>query len=277
MRKYGIPAFALVCLIVISTPSRAEWRRAEPRDFSIQFTLGLGAALGRSLVEGLDNDGNPTPELFLVGGIDYRRWFLESSKRNAYTNWSDSIIGYRLWEDDQSGVSIITTSYNNSFGPEEDIFIATQTPELEGLNNREGDQTLGIRYQQHWDDNFISLEFAQDLITHHGIIAQVYYSHTDQRRNWDINWNTGVAFLTRRVMDYYYGVDEDETSGGLSTYAPTSGQRLHLSVNAQRPLSESWYLDAGLGINLHSTSFTNSPITRDNPEYVARITFNYVF
>lgn len=277
MRKYGIPASALAILVALSSQLQAELRRAEPREFSYQFTLGIGAALGRSLIPGLDNGGVPGVELLLIGDVEYGRWFFESRKHNAYTNWGGSAIGYRLWEDEHTEFSIISTSYNDGFGYDEDTYLFSRADELEGINKREGDHVLGFRYQKQWRQNFLSLEYGQDLWTHQGGTFQAYYSYTDQRRNWDVNWNAGATVLSPRVMDYYYGVDEDETSAGRSVYTPIFGQRLHLSVTAQRPLGESWYLDTGFGVNLHSASFTNSPITRDNPEYMARITFNYVF
>lgn len=265
--------FASFILLFLSTACHASWDDVE---FTGYFSVGTGYQ--RALIGPLDQAVNGRLLLNLSADLTYHNFFIESDERRNVLRYGSGIIGYHLWQQDDASLALIGTGYHQAIGPD---FITAfgehHIAELEGLQLRDSDFLVGLRYQRFWGQHYWAVEAGQDIESHYGQQLRLLYSYRQQLRNWDLYYNAGVSFSTAKVLDYYYGVRPAESLIGRPAYQAGAGQQLHLGVSALYPLSPHWLLELGLAVNLFSSAYTESPLSSRHSECLSLVKFRYVF
>ncbi len=269
MRRF----FALFILLLISTACHASWDEVE---FTGYFSVGAG--FQRALIGPVDPAINGKLLLNLSADLSYGNFFIESDERRNVLRFGSGIIGYQLWQQDDSSLALIGTNYQQAIGPDlVTAFGKQHIAELEGLELRDSDFLVGLRYQRFWGQHYWAIEAGQDIESHYGQQLRLLYSYRQQLRNWDLYYNAGVSFSTAKVVDFYYGVRPAESLVNRPAYQAGAGQQLHVGLSALYPLSPNWLLELGLAVNLFSKAYIDSPLSNRNSECLSLVKFRYVF
>lgn len=267
------PWWCLFILMLISTRCHASWDELEFTGY-----LAVGTGFQRALVGPLDRTVNDKLLLNLSADLQYRNFFIESDDRRNVLRYGSGLLGYHLQQQEDSALSLIGTNYHDAIGP--DLNTGTgraHLPELDGLQLRDSDFLLGLRYQRFWQQHYMAVEIGQDIESHYSQQLRLLYSYRQPLRNWDLYYNVGVSFSAARLVNYYYGVSAAESQSGRPTYSAGAGQQLHLGVSALYPLSTDWLLELGLAVNGFSSAYTGSPLVTRNSEFRSLVKFRYVF
>jgi outer membrane protein len=263
----------LLLLLVICDRCEASWDELEVTSY-----LSLGAAYHRSLVAPLDKTINGKPLLELSADLQYRNFFIESGYRRNVLRYGSGLLGYYLWRNQDSTLSVTTTSYNNAIGPKVfTIFGNVHLPELNGLELRVSDLLLGLRYQRFWQQHYVAIELGQDIASHYGQQLRLTYSYRQPLRNWDLYYNIGISSSTAKLVNYYFGVTVPESLADRPVYRASTGQQLHLGFSAVYPLSPDWLMELGLAVDHFSSAYTSSPLSNRDNELRSLVKFRYVF
>lgn len=269
MRRF----FALFILFVISSGCHASWDEVEFTGY-----VSVGAGYQRAIIGSLDQAVNGRILLNLSADVTYHNFFIESDERRNVLRYGSGIIGYHLWQQDDASLALIGTGYHQAIGPDLTTAFGKQhIAELEGLQLRDSDLLVGLRYQRFWGQHYWAIEAGQDIESHYGQQLRLLYSYRLPWRNWDLYYNAGVSFSTAKVVDYYYGVRPAESAVGRPSYQAGAGQQLHFGVSALYPLSPNWVLELGLAANLFSKAYIDSPLSSRDSEYLSLVKFRYVF
>lgn len=265
--------WCLLLLLFSSAHCHASW---EELDFT--GYLSLGAAYQQTLIAPLDRTINGKALLNLSIDLQYRNFFIESEDRRNVLRYGSGLIGYHLWQNEESTFSVTATSYHDAIGPDlATVFGTVHLPELEGLHLRNSDFLIGLRYQRYWQQHYAAIELGQDIESHYGQQLRLIYSFRYPLRNWDLYYNIGLSFSTARLVNYYYGVTTAESLVDRPEYSAGAGQQVHFGFSAVYPLSPAWLIEFGLAANGFSAAYTNSPLSDRNKEFRSLVKFRYVF
>lgn len=269
------PLLLLLLGTLINIPVFAE---EESAVFNWQFSIGLGISHSRNLIPVLDSQQNGIPQLQLALDFEYKNWFAETPSLRSGQVYGDSILGYRISSSNRHNLAAIIAGYHEGFGPNRAISDGMPANRQEGLRNRKSDLMPGLRYQYHAADNqLFSLQFNKDIDAHHGEILKVFYGFRFEQNNWDLYFNSELTWYSAKLINYYYGVSDTEIKPGRPAYYTGSGWRWHTGLVGVYPLSTNWVAELGTGINWYTREFTDSPLTRNNPEVLSFVLFRYVF
>lgn len=271
-----MPKLLLLCfsLALLTGKTAAD----EESTFNWQLGVGFGASHGRNLIPAFDSKQNGLPQLQIHFDFEYKNWFAETgSVRSGYV-FGDPTLGYRLLKDDDYNVALTAASYHFGFGPTISSNDGLRLKSLEGLNNRTHDLLPGVRYQQQLSENqLFSLQLSKDVIAHHGEILSLFYGHRFEYNNWDLYLNTELSWHSAKLVNYYYGVNALESRPERPQYHAGSGWRQHYGLVGVYPLHTKWVMELGAGINWYSKAHTQSPLTRNKPEWQSFVIFRYVY
>lgn len=229
--------------------------------FSWQVMGNISALYSNSYFEGID-DG-PGLAFSLLIDFYYKGFFIQSNQRRTDSVILGGELGYQLIDEPKWGVDIINKIYLPGFNPKQMIeYNNKDIPTLNGLENRNSADGLGLRYSKYLDNAILTIDFANlsPLSSANGGVIDVYYSYLHPYRNWDIYIGGGLTYFSQSVLDYYVGINSDEVNDVRPIYQPGSGYRAQVEVFAQYPLSKSWSFKGGVTQSFFSSSFKDSPI-----------------
>ena len=119
-----------------------------------------------------------------------------------------------------------------------------------------------------------------------GLYASIWFAKEWQVKNWSIHTSLGLQYRSEEILDYYYGVSEEDALGPVTAYTAGDGINASFQIGADYPIAENWLFESYVRyINLDD-SINNSPIiqlavatdsSRSENIAEAGIFFNYVF
>jgi len=99
--------------------------------------------------------------------------------------------------------------------------------------------------------------------THDGFAVDVEYGYGLARGRWYVEPSLGLAFKSRRLNDYYWGVRAEEANEALPAYRAGSGTNLRAGLRVGYFLSRDWSLSAALRYERLNDDAAASPIVAD--------------
>lgn len=232
--------------------------------FSWQVMMGLSVYSSHSPLKDVkQEDIVDYMSLSIMIDLYYKGFFIQSNHRRSVAITQGAEVGYQLHVDDDWAVDILTKTYITGYDP--DILIEKKNeniPTLEGLKEREIGDAIALRYSRFNDDSIFSIDFAN--LTHwskaNGWLIDVYYNEVYIYKNWDIYIGGGVTYYSNQVMDYYYGIKEEEVTNARAYYDPNTGFKGTFEVYAQYPISKKWSFSAGVTQTYYSNTIGKSPL-----------------
>ncbi|XPF96277.1 MipA/OmpV family protein [Colwellia sp. RE-S-Sl-9] len=232
--------------------------------FSWQVMMGLSVYSSHSPLKDVkQEDVVDYMSLSIMIDLYYKGFFIQSNHRRSVAITQGAEVGYQLHVDNDWSVDILTKTYITGYDP--DILIEKKNqsiPTLEGLKEREIGDAIALRYSRFNDDSIFSIDFAN--LTHwskaNGWLIDVYYNEVYIYKNWDIYIGGGVTYYSNQVMDYYYGIKEEEVTNARAYYDPNTGFKGTFEVYAQYPISKKWSFSAGVTQTYYSNTIGKSPL-----------------
>lgn len=138
---------------------------------------------------------------------------------------------------------------------------------LDDLDDRDPDLHAGVRYSVYFDDSLIRLDISKDIAnTHDGHAISASYDKEWQLKNWLITGTASAAYISEEVTDYYYGVDNGESTTQFPVYRAKGALITIFAIGAEYPINENWTFNANLLYTLLDDEIKDSPISIDDNE-----------
>ncbi len=248
----------LSVLVLLHLPHRATAQEAEvAQEEGWHWELDLGLALNsrRALLENLyEQDDGLNLSVLLSGGAYYKDFFIESNP----TTQHPLTLGYVLHRDSDSQLNLVVESFFFTIDDR-----AGSAEQLQDIRTRENSVEGGIEYVGQWGKYDFRTRVLHDLLSNHGgIIASFEVARPIFTRHVFILPTLGVTYISNDATDYYFGVENFESTPQRPEYHPGSAMMATLSVYLERPLSESWSVVGFAGYSVFDSAITDSPIVQ---------------
>ncbi len=248
-------------------------RNDEPGNESF-LELGFGFFAGQLPLVGFnDQEAEDSGDLQLsihIGlqaRLEYRGFFAEIIE----DSFSDITLGYNAYATDEMGIDIVATTMFDDI--ERDEYIG-----FESVTDREGDISLGVRSNHYFGDNQVQLELLRDVGgEHEGVVAAAQFGRKFQYRNWNLHGLAGVRYFSKRVIQHYFNVSDEESSATLTAYKADDGFLPTLQIGATLPINEKWIFRTGAEYSLLPKSVSDSPLAQGDDMYTVQAGFYRVF
>ncbi len=138
---------------------------------------------------------------------------------------------------------------------------------LDNLDDRDPDLHAGVRYSLYLEDSLVRLDISRDIAgTHDGHTISASYDREWQVKNWLITGTVSAAYISEDVTDYYYGVDNSESTSQFPVYRAEGALITNLAIGAEYPINENWTFNANLLYTLLGDEISESPVTIEDNE-----------
>lgn len=162
-----------------------------------------------------------------------------------------------------------TLSPLESLGGEVPVAGSDEPPRTELSKNdvasRDWAINAGIRWHYRLKNTEWKLTIEKDVSgVHQGEKLQISYQHHWQWRDWQISLTPALVWKSKKLIDYYYGIDARDKVDSQFFYPGSAGWQSRLSLTMQKPLNDKWlWLLRASHQRLHS-GMSDSPLVREN-------------
>lgn len=147
-----------------------------------------------------------------------------------------------------------------------DGYQAKDSPFLTGMDDRDFSLDGGLAAQ--WTNpkvGQVELAVATDLLGRsHGEEVQLSYTALVKRFGWTFIPSVSVQWQNEALLDYYYGVRQNEALPGRPAYTAGSAVTPQFLLLATHPLGEHWNIYTYLGYSWLPSEITDSPIVDED-------------
>jgi outer membrane protein len=218
------------------------------------------------------------------GGVFNTGRFLGSSERVTvplplvYFNYNDRVYwslgnvgGWLLHTDDRSFKFGIEAKAHGG--------IEGKRTGYEGILDRKASADAGFNMMWRVSPVTVGASVMTDIGGRsHGQTAKVHFSFPIRlNERWTLKPNLSVEWLSRKTVDYYYGVHADETGGGAPLYAGHSNMNVNATLIASARLFDSTVLLAGISHTRFGSGLTDSPLTSRKHNTLVFVGASWVF
>ena len=140
-------------------------------------------------------------------------------------------------------------------------FDPDDTDELKGLHERDPGFDTGISAR--WDIGFGELNalLLTDISDRsNGQEVVLSYAYLLQHGNWILRPEVGLSWQSSDLVDYYFGVQSDETTANRPAYAGDATVSPFAGIETEYSFSEQTRLVGGLGVGRLGDGIGDSPI-----------------
>lgn len=282
LKKIYTYLLTAIYFAVVSTSYAAQANDNEATDVNIprvkdafewQVIIDLSIANEPILLADIEqNDVWDYFQLGLLLDISYKGFFIQTNSRRSTTVLTGSELGYQIMVQEDWQLDIILKAYIKGYEP--DVIRKYQhkdIPQLAGLDDRDPIGGIALRYSRFFENAIFYMDVAvasagedKQGKPNHGIIIDSFYSYLIPYRNWDIYLGAGLTYYDQVLIDYAYGIDEDEVTDSRAFYQADSSYRAQFEVFAQHPLSQSWSFNIGITQSFYSSNIKQSPLVDKN-------------
>ena len=250
-----------------------------------------------SLAIGYGVKSNP-----LVGGDDLPLVLLpEFSYYGESFYFDNGDLGYTLVENDNYSVSVLTRlnferAYFSFLHPSNILLGQTatasdqvetpspsdgpyQVPSIDDLSSRKYAIDGGIALNVFLDNGrMIRAEVMQDVSgVHKGQNALIEYMAQQRFDMWRVSATVGLKYKSRRLVDYYYGIDQADGVSRHFYYRGSASIHPYVKVSAMYPLNEQWDLVGLARWSKIGSGMADSPVVEENTASTLYAGVSYAF
>ncbi|MBX2836508.1 MAG: MipA/OmpV family protein [Gammaproteobacteria bacterium] len=205
-------------------------------------------------------------DLSLEGRAQYKGLFAEI----VQDSFSNITIGYSVFDNEKGSLELIAT---NQFGDVD----YSDIDNLESIEDRPGDISLGVRTSYLFDDRLLQFELVSDVLdSHNGYVGAVHVGQQKQVLNWNFYGLAGIRYFSENVIDHFFGVSAAEATAEIPQYQAADGVMPSIQLGAIVPLSEKWTVDLQVEYAKFPDSVSDSPLAQGEDMYIGRIGVNYI-
>ena len=153
------------------------------------------------------------------------------------------------------------------------------------MDERDQSIEFGGRVSFETDYGLLSLHALTDVLGNHKgqevelRFGQPFYAdHWDGKKDVTLGFVGGLRWQSKKMVDYYYGVKNTETTASRNEYHASSALIPFAGVELKTRFSEHFSLKGGLMYEHLPNTITNSPITSDSGNEIrANLGLSYWF
>jgi outer membrane scaffolding protein for murein synthesis (MipA/OmpV family) len=182
------------------------------------------------------------------------------------------ILGFNLFNGDNSSLDVIV-------GPEHGDRYSNDN-DYEGIEEREGDITGGIRTTLYSGDYIAQLIARTDLSgRHNGASASALIGRNWQLGRFNLHGNLKLGYASERMVNYYLGVSSAEVNNTFNEYQVDDAVYSVVQIGLAYPATKNWVLRAKTSVAYITDEIVESPLLASNSNVRSTIEFtlNYVF
>lgn len=274
--KYEIFCTMSLCLLLnVQAVHSADiaYKIRQGRDASVSFELGVQLmAVDIPIVGWVSDDpDDPTGGGLVIlptfeGRAEWNGLFVETNS-NSFSIFG---LGYSPWSNDNISVDLVLSDGLGQYEP--------GIGEFESVETRSANIFAGIRSTHHFENTLVQFEIHSDISGQHdGQMAALQIGRFQQVRNWSLHALVGARYLTDTMLDYYYGISEQESTADIPRYEASGGTLASLEIGATLPLSEKWIFKSTVQSFYLPDSVSDSPLADDRIGVIASTSVSYVF
>lgn len=234
--------------------------------------IGVGVGALRSPFYGLP-EGNTDYSLrgaltlTLNGRYQYRRFFIETFSESM----EDLTFGYNFGSGTNWALDIVALQQHEEISED-------TSDDLEGLNTRESDFTMGLRATGYFDPFIVQLHGLTDISSvHNGQIISLKLARYWLYKNWNFHAIVGASYRSEKIADYYLSVTKAQASDKFHEFDAGAGTTYVAELGATYPLNERWVLRSFVRRLSLNHELMGSPLVIGRHEDVLLTSINYVF
>lgn len=154
-------------------------------------------------------------------------------------------------------------------------------PKSNIVTRRVSHSKLGLRILGDYDNTHLKFIIAGSSGAK-GLYASSWLSQNYQYNNWNFYTTVGVEYRSKDVVNYFYGISEDEFLGSneidaLPSYLGKSGFEYTGQVGFDYPITTDWVFEGFARTTLLPSGITDSPLVDGNTVTEAAVLVKYVF
>lgn len=275
LQRVAACAVPMCLLLNVQTAHSADiaYKIRQGPDTSVSFELGFQAiAADIPIVAWVGEDpADPTGgelEIGLIfnGRAEWKGLFAETNS-NSFNIFA---LGYSPWSNENTSVDLLISEGLGPYDP--------GIGEFASVENRSSDLVAGIRATHHFENTLIQLEAYSDISgKHDGQMAALQVGQFRQVKNWNLHGLIGARYFSGNMLDYYFGISEEESTANIPQYEASGGTLATLEIGATLPLTEKWiYKSTVEGLYLPD-SVSASPLADDRLGGIFSTSVTYVF
>ncbi len=206
--------------------------------------VGLGVLVSDSVYKGVDRNVWPVPLVFIRKGkiaiksVKAEYIFLEDKTREANFFIMPRFMGYD----------------------------SKDSSDLDGMKDRKWSIDGGMEYSiimPYFYDSKLSVSVTQDLLSESGgQEARLWIKRMFDLRPFFIRPGLGIMWQSRKMADYYFGVEDSEQKSGRPSYNPGASVSYDLSADVFLFFSKNWALFSRSDFLFYGHNIKSSPIVR---------------
>jgi len=153
---------------------------------------------------------------------------------------------------------------------------ASDSTALRGMQDRDSSFNVGLKLRTRTPLGSFVLSGGYDVIgKHDGFEGSLMYTNLLPlaQTKLQIYPEIGVSYWSRKVSDYYFGVNLNEVQVGRTQYDLDSTRNFFLGYRMEYPLSKHWGLTHSLRATWHDDDILNSPVVDENADHDLKLRF----
>lgn len=245
----------------------------QTNDASLSFELGAQVVYADIPIVAWvsDDPDDPTAGKLLLqpifeGRAEWKGLFVETNS-NSFSLLG---LGYSPWSSDNTNVDLLFSEGLGAYDPGIGAF--------ESVGNRNANLFAGVRTTHHFENTLVQFELHSDVSSkHNGQMAALQGGVFLQARNWSLHGLAGARYLTDNMLDYYFGISEQESTVDIPSYQASGGTLGTLEFGATLPLTDKWLFKTTVQGFYLPDSVSDSPLADNRVGVIASTSVSYVF
>lgn len=224
--------------------------------------LSLGAAVyaEREIYKGMDTEIQPVPYL------SYENGPFEIQTRDGLE------ISYSFFKGESYSISLIGEySFGGGYDTEDSIY-------LRGMDEPDSTYSIGLEGEMMLGDFEAGVDVLYDISGEEsGQEAGFSITYPWQIAGFELRPGLNISWLSKKRVDYLYGVSEREATANRPAYHPDSGLEIGAELMILRPFLDKYTLVGLIEVSKPGGEITDSPIVDEDIEVSAAIGVMYRF
>ncbi len=247
-------SIVLILIVIILTPAvlLAQQTNNNSDRPKQQVSAGVGVLVSPKPYKGADSEVYPIPLIF------YRyENFYANGKKTGYTFYKKPFNVFEqdfLWKNDL----IAEIRFDGYDASDEDVF--------DGMSDRDWTIDTGLSTAlMHKKLGRLSFQWLVDILNkHNGYELTLKYDYPITMEKLTLTPAVGFKWQSQNLVDYYYGVQDDEVRAGRPAYHADSTTNWFTALTGKYDISEEWSIFSMLEYEFYGNEIEDSPIVSDD-------------
>lgn len=252
----------LAVLLPLALPTTALAQASSTADLlqkvdDDRWSVGIGVSARQSHYAGEDTRVRPFPLITFDGDRVF---------------WQGLSAGFHAIKGEQFGLDLLVAGRFDGFDIDDLGATELRANGLDSalLDDRDDGLDAGIALRWSSRAGQLKLRALADVTgKSEGQEVTLDYGYAFQFGKTTVVPGASVSWMSKDMVQYYYGITDEEVARGVTPYAPGAAVVPQLSVGFQRPLGEKWKLTGAASYRFLPDEITESPLSEPDADGTA--------